>query len=563
MNDEVIYSNNKASDNPGNNPGGLTVETQRLFEQYQKALSPKSLEGATIQVDEIASKVAALYERIREIIDWKEEHLIGRTAIERGLKRRMVSELSGLNLISALKAEEIAGPLVLELIRAGHFPNNQIPQKRLVDVEKILRKYIFILANSPLAKNGSPAGIKRKVNFYDWILEIAACEIEEILNPPLKQDALVEYMTNLMVQRIQVTPESAISSQNKRIQTEIAVYRTLFRLDDPIISYRLLKNYYPQWSNLPEPVLVQLTKNILSVRSKIEKKLNHFLANDFYRVCEQQDTLYLILGDVLGNFASQPSIISEKLAEPKNLESLIREAYNKRVATLKRRLFRMAIFSTLSVLIASGFSLFVVEVPLAKLLYGKFNLLSIAVDILLPTVLMFFLVALVRPPGKKNLDKVISEIKKIVYRLEGKDVYEIKAKKQRKVLVALVVSLLYLLGSCLSLGLVFWIFYIARVPITSVYIDTLNVAMIVFAALIVRQRAKELVVEEKTSFWEFFLDTLFVPVGRIGQWLSDKWKEYNIVSVFFTILIDTPFQALIGFIESWSTFIKEKKAQIH
>ena len=90
--------------------------------------------------------------------------------------------------------------------------------------------------------------------------------------------------------------------------------------------------------------------------------------------------------------------------------------------------------------------------------------------------------------------------------------------------------------------------------------DTLNVAVLVFAALVIRQRAKELVIEEKASIWEFIIDTLSVPIGKIGQWLAKKWKEYNIASVFLTVLVEIPFVMVLEFIEGWSSFIKEKKA---
>jgi len=56
-----------------------------------------------IFVDEIASRVASFYEKIRGIIEWREEHLLRKTAIERVLRRRLVFQKSG---------EEIAEPLV-------------------------------------------------------------------------------------------------------------------------------------------------------------------------------------------------------------------------------------------------------------------------------------------------------------------------------------------------------------------------------------------------------------------------------------------------------------------
>ena len=113
------------------------------------------------------------------------------------------------------------------------------------------------------------------------------------------------------------------------------------------------------------------------------------------------------------------------------------------------------------------------------------------------------------------------------------------------------------------MGLIVGIFYFAKVPPTSIILDTINVAMIIFAALSIRQSAKEIDVDEKESFFEFFLDTLFVPVGRLGQWFSQKWREYNVASVFLSVLVDLPFSSLVNFIEDWRAFLREKQAGIH
>lgn len=544
---------------------GLSPMVQKLIREYQNNWLNSQVKGevATIHIDEIASKVALFYEAIRRIVDWKEEHLVRRAAIERILKRRMISEISGLKLTPNLRAEEIAEPLVLELIRSGHLPNDQIPQKKIAEVQQVIEKYVYFLHHSPQFNNNVSSQIKKKINFYHWILEIAACEIEELLSPPLKENALIDCMTDLMMEGIRVEPSGALSDEEKKVQIYIAVHRALFHLDAPIISYHLLKYHYPQWANLPDSLLEKIGKNIFSIWKKLEEDLLHPLSGEFYKICEKYDTLYLILGDILENFSDNPSVIPEKISQPKALENLIKEAYNKRLSTLKSRLFRAAVYSTLSIFIASGFSLFLVEVPLARLFYGRFNLVAMIVDIIVPSLLMFLLVAMIKPPAETNRERVIEEIKKIVFPGEKKDIYQIKIRSKKWSIIRLFIGILYFLASFLSLGIIIAIFYLARIPTTSIIIDTMNVAVIVFAGLIIKQRSRELTVEEKTSFGEFSLDILSVPVARLGQWLSSKWKEYNLVSVFFIALVDMPFLAFIEFVENWSLFLKEKKAEIH
>ncbi|MBU0569219.1 hypothetical protein KKB40_00365, partial [Patescibacteria group bacterium] len=425
-------------------------------------------------------------------------------------------------------------------------------------------KIAFIFENNPLEtnKHTSPK-IKKKINFFNWLLEIAACEVEEALEPPVKEQALIECMVRSISARVQLSPTNILSEKELEIQIHVAILRTLYHLDDPIISYYLLKTYWPQWNQSTAEGLDKLTQEILIIEKEIGEHLEHSIGSQFYGLCEKYDTIYLLLGDVLENFSNKPSSLAKALSKPKKLSSLIRNAYDKRLSTLKKRLTRSAIYSTLSVFVSGGVSLFIFEIPLAKLFYGEWKPLAIVADILLPTALMAFLVAIVKPPRKSNLERVVKETCKVAFPAKEKDVYEIKARKKRGFAIRIIVGFFYLLATFISLTFTFFIFDLAKVPVTSLYVDTLNIAVIVFAALVIRQRAKELTVEEKASFWEFIIDILSVPIAEIGQWLANKWKEYNIVSVFFIALVDMPFSSFIHFIENWSSYLKEKKSDIH
>ena len=544
----------------------FSAAVRELLTKYQESLivsrAPEE-EESTIQVDDVASRVAAFYERLRMIIDWKDEHLIRRTAIERSLKRRLLSEL-GFGFASNSKVGALAESLVLELIRGGHFPNAAIPQVKLSAVEKVLEKYIYILEKAPINGEPSPTGAKKKINFYNWILEIAACEIEEVLAPATKENALIDFMTMQLGERLRVDPSLGLGEDEKHLQTHIAVHRTLFRLDSPIISYHLFKYRYPDWSDLSEERLKEIAAGIFSIWEELEKTLNHPLYNQFYKFCERYNALYLLMGDILNLFESRPDGIEAALANPNIFKSLVERVYGERLATLKSRLSRIAFYSTLSIFVASGFSLFLVEVPLARLFADGFSPLALAIDMLVPTVWMFFLVRSIRLPDRENLERVLTGMKRIVYEDSSVGFFEIRPAKKRGWGMVFIITLFYFLGWCVSLSSVAAAFYYTRVPLPSVVLDTINIAIVTFVGLQIRQRANEVRVgEEKTRFGDFVFDTLSLPVARFGQWLSSKWKEYNIVAVFFAALIDMPFQALIEFVESWSAFLKEKKSGMY
>jgi len=190
---------------------------QKLIEDYQtyyESLKPKG-EVTYIHVDDIASRVAVFYEKLLQVINWKEEQLVRRTAIERKLKRRLITEISGLSVITNLKPARIAEALVLESIRGGHLPNNHIPQTKIKDVQNIIEKYIYILENLSLAQGRGSSDVKLKIQFYNWLLEIAACEIEETLAAPLKENALINSMTRTLEERIRLKPEGSTGDREK------------------------------------------------------------------------------------------------------------------------------------------------------------------------------------------------------------------------------------------------------------------------------------------------------------------------------------------------------------
>lgn len=535
----------------------LSGATKKLITRYQavKKQEIEPVNTATIHVDEFASNVAAFYEKIRMIVDWKEEHLIKRTAITRRLKRRFIgSDINNLN-----SSESIAEPLILELIRAGHFPNDKIEESKIGVIKNILDKYILILKNSP--QKETP---KEKMQFYNWLMEITACEIEENLAPLRKENALIDYMFEMMKERISVSDKfkkkNQISPEEKNIQIYIAVQQSLFKLDNPLISYNLIKYLYPQWTRPSENYLTYFTNNIYNIWHQVEQKLSHPLGKKFYTICEKYDTPYLLLGDVLAK-----TDISKTIT-PEELESSIKDAYKLRLSTLGQRIYRAAFYSTLSSLLTNAFSVFVIEIPLALWIYGQFSsspYLTISVDILGPTMLMFLMVGTIRPPSKKNLNTVILETMKIVYEKENRDVYEIKPNRKMGVITASIISIIYLATTVLSFGAILYIFDKARFPITSAIINIVLIAIISFAGIAIRKKGQELTIEEKKSgIFGFLFDILSLPVASVGRWLSNKWKKYNAIAAFFNAIIDTPFTIFVEFLEQWRYFIKERKEEI-
>ncbi len=540
----------------------LSDKTKKLIFQYSLAKKQGlSKDGvATIHVDEVAKKVAEFYEHIRTIVDWKEEHLMRRAAIIRKLKRKFFD----LELNNFSETQDAAESLVLELIRGGLFSNDKIEETKINDVQRIIDKYVFILKNNPENKEG-----KTGINFYNWLIEITACEIEETLSPSIKEMALIDYMFAYMKEKIKVSEKvfesGLLQKEDVGTQIYVAVCLTLFKLDKPMIVYNLLRYKYPGWQRADEQLISKISQNAFKIWRETERNLTNPMANKFHAICEKYDTPYLLMGDILSEMEESlnTASIEKEIAEPSILENFIKKAYLKRLSTLKSRISRAAVYSTISIFITKVLSLVLLEVLIEKAIGSKVDMAVLGADVLIPTLLMFLIVANVKKPSKKNLNIVTMEVMKIAYKKEVPDIYEIKMSRKKGLTIKVVLSMVYVLSAFVTFGAISWILHYFGFPIPSIAIDIIFIALILFAGTAVAKRAQELTMEEdKESFFSFISDIFFLPIQGLGRWLSNKWKRYNFITSFFNALIDMPFSAFVEFIEKWRYFIKERKEDI-
>ena len=536
----------------------LSESTQKLVERYRSAFNQKDTdqEGSTIHVDEIAKRVASFYDRIRGIIDWKGEHLLRRGAIERTLRRKTLPKV---NILKEGKRKVSAESLILELIRAGHLPNDTIRESKIDEVQEVLNKYVYILNNLPKEKEVDDIG----GDIYQWLTSIAACEVEEILSPSKGEKFLIQYMFDQMKERVEVEKGyfEDLEKKTKETLLYIAVQEALFNLDEPIITYHLFKYNYSDWKDLSEKDLKNITRNIYKIRKKITYYFNHKLKTKFYHLCKKHSTPYLLLGDVLKDDPKNPE---KQIEDPKDLEKKIKEAYKKRVETMKSRLSRSAAYATISIFITNVAALYLLEIPLANLLNYDYPIQAVLVTIFIPTLLMAMFVLTISPPPEENLHKVIIEVMKITYKKEKPDKLKVKKPRKRGFISNALINLIWTLSLLASVAVIMYGLSLASFPPLSYVIFVIFLSLIAFTGTKIRDRAKELhMVEQKERFLVVLLDIFALPVIRLGKWFTNKWKRYNIISIFFSALIDLPFMSFIKFLEQWRTFLKEKREDIY
>ena len=138
----------------------------RRIEEYLKAKSiePKAAPGEpVIAVSDAVSALSFYYEKIRNVMEYADDHLLRQMAIRRIMSRRS---------LFGQDPSAIAGPLVRELVRSRYVSNNALPQSLIKDVERILSYYFAVL-------NGLKKGRLLTGKRQEWLLHMASCAIDE------------------------------------------------------------------------------------------------------------------------------------------------------------------------------------------------------------------------------------------------------------------------------------------------------------------------------------------------------------------------------------------------
>gem|GEM_PF-1033101 len=540
---------------PNNIEIPLSPFVQDFLNKYQEYINskPSSETVAKIHVDEIASKIAGFYSYLRNIVDYREEHLLRKGIIERTLKRY---------LALSQKHNSIAEPFLKEIIRSGHLPNDTVPESRIKDLQKIIDKYRFFISRLALRRE------KNKNKTYDWLIDICACELEEKIDPPIKDNLLANLMYQVMKDRIAIQGAS-ISEENKNIQIFINVQKALLRVDEPQLNYRLLKFIYPGWADLNQENILPIAETISTLRGRIQQYIKNPISPSIAEACNQYNTIFYLIGDVVfqkdKKDASDKSVATPtpSLTNPEQTEKLIKAAYRKRYEKEKSKLAKLAFFSIVSFFLSKVLIALFIEVPLDKYLVHHFVVSNLIISIIFPPLLMLIIISAIKMPSEKNIKIVAEEALSVVFADRPKK-YLVRINKPRSWTGEVAMQLFYLITFIISFGVLSWLLLKLDFSIASIIIFLFFTSLVAVTGVRIYNRSHELSLErERASFFSFLIDLFAMPLVTVGRWIASGLSKFNILALIFDLAIETPLQGLVVFLENFRGFIKNKKEEIY
>lgn len=522
-------------------------------EQNKEEVSEEDI--PRIKVSTLISKMAFYYEKIRNTVDYKEENLHRKNAIERILRRQVVIETA---IVTREKSSiEVSKHLLTELIRAGYLPNNSIPEEKIEELSIVIGRYLK-LKNYIFAR---VKDAKERGKFARWVIALSASDLEERLGRSEIDIAVIGHMNKILLKKI-VLPDNSPFEKDKDIQIFVGIHRNYMKFDRDMMGCILFKYYNPTWDSADEEEIERLANNINDLYEKIESQIDHPLASQLNRIISRYTVFFRILTDVIGqdprgiyeNFKKDPK------AFPRQIKNICTNWYKRS----RTKLWRSAVRSIVYIFITKSIFAVILEVPASQFFGQGINAISLAINISFPAFLLFIIVLFTRLPSEDNSKKIIEGINEVTFiEYEKKDLFRLRKPVQRGAVTNAIFGILYALTFLISVSIVIWALSEINFNFVSIIIFLFFLAFVSFFSIRIRKNARDLIiVESKESILSLISDFFYIPIVSAGKWLSEKFSRINVFVFILDFIIEAPFKVFVEIAEEWTEYVKERKEEI-
>lgn len=554
----------------------LNDNTKKLFQVIYSEENRKEEESdneAKIKVSELVSRLAFFYEKVRNAVDYDEEHLLRKNAIARILRRQVVIE----GVLKDVDSLDLSAHLLTELIRGSYLPNNQIPETKIGEVARLLDKYLklkdyFVESiNSSLGFKSDIGEVKNlisdKNSVISWLLNMAACEIEENLAPGRVKQMIVNNMFDVLSRDV-VLPKELPYENDREIQIYLSIGRRFLKLDEDMLNFVLFKYYNDGWlaigsktgfTSEDETRLKKIATQIKAVRQKVDEQLKHPLAKQLDKLVRRYSLYFNVLAETIHEDPVKAYAESQK--GEKGFLTLVHKTCEKKYKKAKSRLWRAALRSIIYIFLTKSIFVFLIEVPAIKWFNEPLNPISLAINVAFPAILLFFIVLMTQKPGEANTEKIISGIKQIAFLGQNdKQPITLRPARKRNLAVSTIFNFIYGAAFLVSVYVIVRVLALAGFNWVSMIIFLFFLAFVSFFSIIVTRGIKELmIVERKENLVTFFIDLFYMPIILVGRWLSNNMSRVNIFIFIFDFIIEAPFKILVDIAEDWTKYVRERR----
>lgn len=515
----------------------LTPQIEALLRAVE-AKNPRFESGqdASFEVNRLTAKVATWYEKVRYLLDYKEDHTIRRSAIERILKRKFL--IQG-------QHEESTEDFLKELVNSQYISQSAVTQVHIDAVGEIWGRYHALIDTNDLSYGDRM-----------MILSFAASEIDAYFDDQSLDDLFVETFFSLIKDRI--FPNVVYDSQDLVEQVYCAAHRAILRSDDEMLAFGLWKKYFIAYGGTTEALQGQV--------SVILNRINRVVNNEAQWTIAQKlrnETIYfLTIKGIVEHFrAESRQILSSPESLDRHVALFLEYKYKRENIRIQQSGVRAVLYLFLTkILIAAA-----IEVPYELFfVYGSFDAIPripIFVNILFHPFLLFVLTRGVGKLDSRNTQLIITGVHSFVDK-ETTAPIRVKVGTVYSVLHVIVTTLYWVLIAVVFGGIIS-ILRAAEFSVAGIVLFIFFLALASYFAYRIRFNAQRWKVIGQESISRMLTSMAIVPIIHAGQWLSQKFAAVNLLVMFMDLVIETPFKLILNVSDAFVTYVREKSQEIY
>ncbi|MDO8435434.1 MAG: hypothetical protein Q7S89_02010 [bacterium] len=501
--------------------------------------------GPFIEVSDVVRTLGKVYERLRTVVDYRDEHLLRKAAIERILKRRFDP---------AGDLPQLARAFVEELIRAGYIANGTLPESKLKDITAILKRYATI-ESAITADDPKLAG--RPVAELRGIM---AAELDEFFGHDVPVASGVRVLGKLL--REHLVFRGAIDERERDIQILLACERALHSLDRSSLSYALLRASIRDWDDVEGERAAQFGRNFGKWSSFFAASLNHPLRYRLMSITKRYAVLMTLLFDISKHHPGQMRHLAQSVEE---MHTQVLDAYLARYSNAKKRLRRGAFRAIIYLLLTKFLLAALLEVPYDIAVIGHITWLPLSINLAFPPLFMFIVALFIDVPSKRNTGAVVTGMEGFLGAgYAGNLKHEIRVRPRRRGFISILANAFYLVTYVITFGAIVWVLRQLGFTLLGVLIFVFFLTVVSFFGIRIRRNVRELLLfAEAKGGYSTLIDFFTFPIVRAGQWLSESFQRINVFVFILDIFIEAPLQIALEVLEHFIAFFREKKEEVY
>lgn len=485
-----------------------------------------------LEVNKIIGKAASFYEKVRYLIDYREEHTIRRSAIERILKRRIFIE----------RNTHVGMALLQELIDGQYLENEQATEELAGDIDKIVWKFLGLI-DASRASGGTAR----------WILSFAATEIDARFSPIqyAVDDATIEAFYRTLQGHVTV---SSVPPEMVNIQLYSAIWRSLLSADNERLSYALWLLYVPEWRE-PSFNMQEFAQKLSSIVSAIRTSVEHPLQWQLAQKIKNESIYFHIIRDIIQhNGTSAEQVLSAPLELEEHTREFLAKKYEKENDRIQSSGIRAVVYLFLTKMAVA----LAIEAPYEIFILGGINYVPLAINTLFHPLLLFTLTRRVGALDDANTIAIIKGVRGILY--EGK-VRTIRVRNNYSRL-SLIFGAIYLALILFVFGALIGVLQLLSFNPVSIVLFLFFLALVSYFAFRIRYQARRWKVVENRGALFLVASVLAIPVVRVGRALSRSFSSINVFVLIMDFIIETPFKRLLNFSNQFIVYLREKAEEM-